>query len=171
MRFGATEVALIAQVQSIAEELVGEHFRLTSFGPQHSCYEIVTLATGDESCREPTALAKLSRFDRQERPISDGRLVSRFYEICLQDDNLLRRVAEGLGLKALLLYVLTHELIHIVRFESFQVHFNPPDVVREEEEETVHHLTEQVLGTLRDRDVDRVIEDLKAGGVDVLVTR
>jgi len=171
VRFGAAELEVLANVQPIAEEIVGDHFRITSFGPQHHSYEIVTLASGGTSCREPTALAKLCRYDREERAITDGRHVSRFYRVCLQDDAILRHVDDGLDLKAVLLYVLTHELIHIVRFESFQVHCDPAVSVRAREEELVHHMTERVLRALRDDDVDEVVDGLAPGRVDVLVAQ
>jgi hypothetical protein len=171
VRFGSADLEALLSVQPVAEDLVGEHFQLTSFGPYHRCYEIVTAATADEDCREATALAKLRRYDRQERPISDERRVARFYQVCLQDEAILKRVADGLDLKALLLYVLTHELVHIVRFESFQVHFDAPETVRESEEKTVHRLTEQMLKELKDSAVDAVVAGLAPGGVDVLVAQ
>lgn len=171
MRFGPAEFEVLAEAQPIAEELVGEHFHVTSFGPQRRCYEVVTLATGPDECREPTALAKLCRYDRQERAIGGGHHVSRFYRVCLQDDRLLVRVAEGLELRALLLYVLTHELIHVVRFESYQIHFEATGVAREREEKIVHDLTLEVLAPVREARADEVARALADGGVDVLVTQ
>jgi hypothetical protein len=171
VRFGPAEFEVLSEVQPIAEELVGEHFHVTSFGPQHRCYEVVTLATGLEECREPTALAKLCRYDRQERPIGGVHHVSRFYRVCLQDDRLLARVEGGLELRALLLYVLTHELIHVVRFESYQIHFEATGVAREQEEKIVHALTVDVLASVRGVRADEVAHALADGGVDVLFTQ
>jgi hypothetical protein len=171
VRFGTAEFEVLSEVQPIAEELVGEHFHVTSFGPQHRCYEVVTLATGPDECREPTALAKLCRYDRQERAIGGGQHVARFYRIGLQDDRLLARAFEGLDLRALLLYVMTHELIHVVRFESYQIHFEATGLAREREERIVHGLTEQVLAPLKRSRVDEVARGLAAGGVDVLFTQ
>jgi len=171
VRFGTAEFEVLSDVQPIAEELVGEQFHVTSFGPQHRCYEVVTLSTGPDECREPSALATLCRYDREERAIGGGLHVARFYRICLQDDNLLGRVADGLDLRALLLYVLTHELIHIVRFESYQIHFGAPGLAREQEERVVHGLTVEVLAPLRGSRADEVAAALALGGVDVLVTQ
>ena len=67
-----------------------------------------------------------------------------------------------------MLYVLTHELIHIVRFESFQVHYGATGPERDREELRVHELTEDVLRVLRDELVDEVIQGLAPGGVDVI---
>jgi hypothetical protein len=159
---------VLREVQLMAEDLVGEHFRLSSFGPVRRCYEVVTLAGAAPEGRDPRRLAKLCRYDRSERPIDHGQRVSRFYRVFVQDDQLLRRVSEGLDLRSLLLYVLTHELIHIVRFESFQVHYGATGPERDREELRVHELTEDVLRVLRDELVDEVIQGLAPGGVDVI---
>jgi len=132
------------------------------------CYEVVTLEGAGPEGRDPKRLAKLCRYDRKERPIEEGHPVSRFYRVFLQDDKLLTREKEGLELRALLLYVMTHELIHIVRFESFQVHYEAVGPEREREERTVHRLTEDVLSVLRDECVEQVIRGLAIGGVDVV---
>jgi hypothetical protein len=167
---GPAELAVLAEVHPLTEELVGERFRLTSFGPTSRTYDVVTLAEVEPECRAIEALAKLTRYDRSERPITKEQRVSRFYRICLQDDNILTRADEGYDLRALLLYVLTHELIHIVRFESFQVSYNASGVVRDDEERVVDKLTREVLGVLKDRAVERVIEGLSPGRVDVFAS-
>ncbi len=167
-RFSPAELAILGEVQSIAEELVGDHFHLSSFGPVRRCYEVVTRQGAGREGRDPERLAKLCRYDRQERLIAEAQRVSRFYRVFLQDDRLLERVQDGLDLRALLLYVMTHELIHIVRFESFQVHYEATGAAREQEERTVHALTEAVLRGLRDDVVEEVIRRLAPGGVDVV---
>ncbi len=166
--FGAWDLDVLGEVRPLAEDLVGEHLRVTSFGPHHRLYEVVTLGNSDAECRAPQALAQLFRFDREERVIDAVTRVSRFYRICLQDDNVLCRVQEGFDLRALLLYVLTHELIHIVRFESFEVIYGATGSAREDEERIVDQLTRSVLVPLRDQAVSEVIEGLSLGRVDVL---
>lgn len=166
--FGAGELELLAAVQPICEELVGDHFRLSSFGPTQRCYEVVTLVGCSEAEREPMALAKLCRYDRRERVIGGSHRISRFYRVCLQDDNLLARVERGLCLRALLLYVLTHELIHVVRFESFQVIYDAPAAARQREEARVDELARLVLEPLLDSTLREVIAGLAPGRLDVL---
>jgi hypothetical protein len=161
-------LALVEEVRLIAEELVGEHFQLASFGPVRRCYEIVTLDNAGIDGRAPRALAKLCRYDRSDRPIKTGRGVSRLYRVCLQDDRLLTRASQGLDLRALLLYVVTHELIHIVRFESFQVCYSAHETERKKEEDAVHRLTGEVLHRLHDGAITTVIQALSLEGVDVV---
>lgn len=166
--FHSDELALLRETQPLVEELVGEYFHLTSFGPVRRCYEVVTLEGAGSEGKDPNRLAKVCRYDREERPIEEGHRVSRFYRVFLQDDKLLAREADGLELRALLLYVITHELIHIVRFESFQVHYGAKGLERQDEERIVHQLTREVLSVLKDEQVEQVIRGLEIGGVDVV---
>jgi hypothetical protein len=168
--FGPEEQALVSALLPAVEQLVGEHFHLTSFGLAGRCYEVVTRKVADADGAAPFALAKLCRYDRRERRIREGKALSHFYRIYLQDGNLLERARSGpgLSLRALLLYVLAHELVHVVRFESFQVHHGAVGAARDREEEAVHGLTREVLAPLRDPEVERVVRAMSHGGVDVL---
>ncbi len=70
-----------------------------------------------------------------------------FYRIHLFDHSILLAVATRTNAPALypfLLYILTHELIHISRLSRLGLE-NPSDEERECEEETVHRLTRDVL--------------------------
>jgi len=72
------------------------------------------------------------------------------YRIRLRDDEILSAVDDRTDLRLfpLLLYVLTHELIHVVRFESGTAlaPYDAPDPeARSVEESRVHAITRQVL--------------------------
>ncbi len=70
-----------------------------------------------------------------------------FYRIHLFDHPILMAVSTRSNAPALypfLLYILTHELIHISRLSRLGLE-NPSDEEREREEETVHRLTRDVL--------------------------
>jgi hypothetical protein len=47
-----------------------------------------------------------------------------------------------------MVYVLTHELVHIVRFSRFEANFEASWPERCREEDTVHRLTGQILAPL-----------------------
>lgn len=168
--FGPEDLALVSRLVPQVEGLVGDHFRLTSFGPALGCYEVTTLEGAPPDGRAPFALAKLCRYDRRERPIKMGQGISRFYRVFLQDAPLLARARSEptLSLRSILLYVLTHELVHVVRFESYAVHYGAEGPARDREEAVVHALSGAVLGRLKDREVDRAVRTLAHSGVDVL---
>ena len=73
-----------------------------------------------------------------------------FYRVCLQDHNILKTLKNGhdLRLFPLLLYIVTHELVHIVRFSQFLALFETPEEHKHEEERRVHRLTQNILAPL-----------------------
>lgn len=64
-----------------------------------------------------------------------------FYFICLNKNKIFNR--KNPFLKELLLYILTHELIHLVRFIRYESNFYLK--YKWEEEKTVHYLTKKTL--------------------------
>ena len=55
-------------------------------------------------------------------------------------------------------YVVTHELVHIVRFCKFLQRFDAEPPERQQEEMRVHEITQRVLGSLRIPHLDYVLE-------------
>jgi len=80
------------------------------------------------------------------------------YRICLQDDRILRAADAGnVRLASLLTYVLTHELIHVVRFGQRLQAMDLPDALRPDEELKVHKTTKSILAAASDLELDRVL--------------
>jgi hypothetical protein len=73
-----------------------------------------------------------------------------FYFICLQDHQILNALNRdrALGLLPLLVYVFTHELVHIVRFCNFFQRFDISGTEKEKEETVVHETTFEILENL-----------------------
>ena len=73
-----------------------------------------------------------------------------FYRVCLQDHNILRtlKARPQISLFPLLLYVITHELVHVVRFSQFLALFEACGKEQAEEEARVHQLTQEILAPL-----------------------
>jgi hypothetical protein len=79
-----------------------------------------------------------------------------FYSILLKDENILRAAEAGrdhFDLKSLLVYVLTHEIVHVVRFARQCLPFVMDEVDREAEEKTVLSITRKILGKTGDREL------------------
>ena len=77
---------------------------------------------------------------------------------------------ENLGLLPLLVYVFTHELIHIVRFSNFLQRFEVSEKDRELEEKVVHATTHQVLKSLALPRLEYVLHSYeRCGFCDVLL--
>jgi hypothetical protein len=82
-----------------------------------------------------------------------------FYRVCLQDHNILKTLQHVDYLMfPLLLYIVTHELVHIVRFSQFLALFEAPEEHKQEEERRVHQLTQKILAPLKVRDLPPVMQ-------------
>ncbi|MDZ4163603.1 MAG: hypothetical protein U1C55_00580 [Smithellaceae bacterium] len=139
-------IGLASKAFSGAETLTGLHFRLNRQEMKRHRYEVKTLAFLDEKERSDRAFAHLCKYQYDES--SDGRGDAHFYRVCLQDDRILDAVSRArsyISLGALLLYIATHELVHVVRFDRGEIDFDASGEEREREEERVHAITHEVL--------------------------
>ncbi len=144
----------------VAEEMTSDFFKLSN---RHwlsaGRYDISTLAHLREEEISPHALALVAKYDG----CPPGRVLKSsafdFYRVCLQDHNILKALAsrENLRLFPLLCYILTHELVHIVRFSRFEALFETSPEEKDEEEARVHRLTWKILAPLNSLDLGPVI--------------
>jgi hypothetical protein len=151
--FEPEDLARLSRVSHQAEELTGDYFQLSSFGPRRYLYDVATAPQLSAEEVAEDAFAHLCCYVATAPFPGDRRRPGRYYRICLQDANILaavRRVEGRFGLDAILCYIMTHELIHIVRFEQFQHPFLTDPEGREIEEQRVHELTYDILSSLED---------------------
>ena len=153
-QFDLHQLGLVTRAIRQGERLVAGHYRIPMLPSKHYPYEVVTLTDLQGPERAESAFAHLVVYERV-RPSETEHL----YRICLQDDIILRRVVgEGdAWLQALLVYILTHELIHISRLSRLDLE-NPTDEERALEEETVHRLTRDVLAPETSVPLDKVAD-------------
>jgi hypothetical protein len=151
--FCAEDLARLNRVSRQAEELTGDYFQLISFGPRRYLYDVATSPQLSPAEVSPGAFAQLCRYVATSPSPGDRGRPGRYYRICLQDDNILaalRRAEVRFSLDTLLCYIMTHELIHIVRFERFQHPFLTDPEGREAEEQRVHTLTYDILSSIEE---------------------
>jgi hypothetical protein len=76
------------------------------------------------------------------------------YGVVLLDPNILFALLRSVeyDLWSLLLFVLTHELVHIVRFRKFNIDFHALDLEKEKEEQRVHRITREILAGSKNTD-------------------
>ena len=144
----------------VAEEMTSDFFKLTSRHWLTARYDISTLVHLREEEVSPHALALVAKYDG----CPPGRVLKSssfdFYRVCLQDHNILKTLASrsDLNLFPLLCYVLTHELVHIVRFSRFEAFFESSPKEKDEEEARVHRLTWKILAPLNSLDLGPVMQ-------------
>ena len=151
----------LAEALVVAEEMTSDFFKLTSRHWLAARYDISTLAHLREEEISPHALALVAKYDG----CPEGRVLRSssfdFYRVCLQDHNILKALATRKDLKLFpfLCYILTHELVHIVRFSRFEARFDTSAEEKLREEARVHQLTWKILAPLnKSLDLGPVIE-------------
>jgi hypothetical protein len=151
---------LLREATVIAEEVTSDFFKLSPSHWRRARYDILTLEALRAEEISPHALALVAKYDgrHQDRLLQSA--MFDFYRVCLQDHNILKtlKYCQDLRLFPLLLYIVTHELVHIVRFSQFLALFETPTAHKEEEEQRVHRLTQNILAPQKVRDLPPVIK-------------
>jgi hypothetical protein len=150
--FNKEQLHILGEALDIAEDSTSNYFKLSqSHWSQHP-FDVKTLSGlfGDDV--RDNIFALLRRYvpgdDENNRVLRNQR---ELYLICVQDHQILKALQRDkeLRLLPLLAYVLTHELVHIVRFCKFQVRYDTEeDASRDKEENIVHHTTHEILKEL-----------------------
>ena len=144
----------------VAEEMTSDYFKLTNRHWLTARYDISTLADLRAEEISPHALAMVAKYDGclPGRELKSSAFD--FYRVCLQDHNILKTLAcrDDLKLFPFLCYILTHELVHIVRFSRFEARFETSAEEKRQEENRVHRLTWKILAPLNSLDLGPVIQ-------------
>jgi hypothetical protein len=155
----------------VAEEMTSDYYKLTNRHWLTARYDISTLAHLREEEVCPHALAMVAKYGG----FFSGRELKSssfdFYRVCLQDHNILKALSTHNELKIFpfLCYILTHELVHIVRFSKFEARFDASAEEMHAEEDRVHRLTWKILAPLNSLDLGPVIQyyrELWQGGYE-----
>lgn len=147
--FSPEQIQTINKAVEMAEELVSNHYKMSERQWLHPKYDIKThadLAPG-EIISGP--FAQIIRYKGKKESASLESASYDYYKICLQDHSILSIIEASAGIKLFpfLLYIITHELIHIVRFSRFIQRFDASPEEKMAEESRVHQLTHDILKT------------------------
>ncbi|AEB09018.1 hypothetical protein [Desulfobacca acetoxidans] len=150
-QFTGSDKSTIQEAVLIAEEVTSDFFKLSSSQWRRSRYDILTLESLWDEEISTHALAQLAKYTccLPGRELKSAQFD--LYRICLQDHNILKTLEKEttLLLLPLMIYVITHELVHIVRFSYFHHLFEATAEERKLEEKRVHSLTQEILVPLR----------------------
>ncbi len=157
-KFSREQIEIINNAVSLAEELVSEHYKMSAGQWLRGRYDVKTLKdlTKDEIVHGP--FAQIIRYEAKKKDTLLGSSTYDFYKICLQDHAILETLKKfpHIPLFAFSLYVLTHELIHVVRFGQFLQNFNATESEKQKEETRVHQQTYQILKPVRTPGLNKV---------------
>jgi hypothetical protein len=145
--FKDDELARVNDAVSVAEELTFNSYKISANEWKRHRYDIKTLIDlkPEEIISGP--FAQIIRYEGRKAKDLLGLSHYDFYKICLQDQSILKALAENdkLELFPFVLYIVTHELIHIVRFGKFLQNFEASDGEKVMEESRVHEKTHEIL--------------------------
>jgi len=163
LSFSRRELKAVARARAQAEALIGGFYVLAPREWERMHYEVCTLdqLTPDEITHAAFAEVRCYDLTRRSGPAHYDR--RDLYRICLQDHRILRALElasarRQLALEPFLLYVLTHELIHVVRFTQQMQQIDLEPELRWQEELSVEQTTRQVLAPVKCSTLRRVIE-------------
>jgi len=145
--FKKNDLSVVSDALEIAEDATGDFYKFSLGQWKRHRYDVKTRSSLETEEMSSSALAFLFKGMRMVDGF-DSRTKDRdFYFICLQDHSILEVLERDryLTLLPLLVYVFTHELIHIVRFCNFHQMFDISEKKRFREEEIVHETTFEIL--------------------------
>jgi len=145
--FNKKQIKIVNRAAEMAEELVSDYYKLSSSQWLRRRYDIKTLAdlSPEEIVSGP--FAQIIRYKAHPKDSCLGSSAYDFYKICLQDNSILSVISNFNAIKLcpFTLYIITHELIHIVRFSEFLQNFNASQDEKLTEETRVHNSTHEIL--------------------------
>ncbi len=161
--FNRKDLLLVRDALEIAEDVTGDYFKLSLGQWKRYRYDVRTLSALRKEEIRPHAFALLNKSSRVVSEFESKTKKRDFYLICLQDHRILNalRRDKDLGLLSLLIYVLTHELVHVVRFCNFLRRFETSWKETEKEEQIVHTSTYEILKNLSVPKLDYILDSYR----------
>ena len=158
--FTQTQLVTVNNAVAMAEELVSDHYKMSASQWLHPKYDVKTLAelTDDEVVDGP--FAQIIRYEGKMKGGVLGSSAYDFYNICIQDHAIIETLQAHpeMPLASFSLYVVTHELVHIVRFSRFLQNFNASEAEKLTEEHRVHGITHQILDPVNHQGMGIVLD-------------
>ncbi len=140
----------------IAEDITSDFFAFSSSHWARHPYEIKTLREAGSVEFPHRTYAHLLRYDSAVSAKVSGSASYELYHICLHDHNILEEAGGSeSGLLPFMVYILSHELVHIARFSRHHCNLLAEEKAREEE--IVHSITHRMLDGVPVIGIDRVL--------------
>ncbi len=162
MRFNAEELSVVEAAVLFSEELVSNYFKMSSGQWLRNRYDVKTARDLERHEFIDGPYAQVVKYEARKRQGVLGSTSYDFYSVCLQDTAILSVVNahDDLTLYPFLLYIISHELVHVVRFGKFlQIYekaSEPGNAIQEEQ--IVHHLTYDILKPVAVPGLDTILQ-------------
>lgn len=160
--FNEEDLCRVENAVTISEELVNNFYKMSSGQWLKNRYDIKTAKDLGPHEIVQGPVAQVIKYEAHPRWVSLGSSSYSLYKVCLQDGAILSTLksTDGLRFDPFLLYILTHELIHVVRFSKYEQRYenkNEADLTLLEEKK-VHGLTYEILRPVSVRGLAKVFD-------------
>jgi hypothetical protein len=174
--FSPADLESVQSAVGMAEDRISDFYKLSEGQWLRYRYDIRTLAELEPPEVVDGPFAQVIRYEARPADANLGSSAFDFYRICLLDHAILPAVAEhpGISLRPFILYIVTHELIHVVRFCKFLQNFNASEEEKRAEEVRVHRRTLEILGPVRIPGMKPVLDffqDIQGGAAPLEILR
>ena len=150
-QFSDDQLKIVNEAVEIAEDITANYYKIPASEWRYLRYDIKTHADLHHGEITDKAFAQVIKYSPSSDLVNRVDQLYDFYLICLQDHLMLRALEreKELDLLTLTLYIITHELVHVVRFFKFATIFEAPERLREREESAVHAITFEILTPIK----------------------
>ena len=147
--FNTDELEQVATAALRAEEMVYNYFKLSSSQWLKNRYDIKTARDLAPHERVDGPFAQVLKYEGRRGDFFFGSSAFSLYHVCIQDPAIISLVVRKteIRLAPFLLYILVHELVHVVRFARFEHRYenaSEADVTLEEEKK-VHGISYDII--------------------------
>ncbi len=157
--FSVQNIKNVNNSVAIAEDMVSNYYKMSASQWLHPKYDVKTLVDllDEEIVFGP--FAQIIRYEGHKKSRALGSDNYDLYKICLQDHSILSTLnsIKELKLSPFTIYIVAHELIHIVRFSKFLQSFDASEEEKHEEERRVHEISHQILKTVQIEGIQPVL--------------
>ena len=147
--FNESELEQVATAALRAEEMVFNYFKLSSSQWFKNRYDIKTARDLAPHERVEGPFAQVLKYEGRRQDFSLGSSAFSLYHVCIQDPAIISLAAGNpkICFDPFLLYILVHELVHVVRFARFEHRYeNACEAeVTLEEEKKVHGISHNII--------------------------
>lgn len=163
LSFKYDDLLTVSEALDIAEDATANFYKFSSGQWKRHRYEVKTFSSLRPYEITQQAFALLNKGSRIICDYESKTKNHDFYFICLQDHQILKALKrdKALGFLSLLVYIFTHELVHIVRFCNFFKRFDVSGQEKEKEETVVHETTYEILEDLSLPKLDYVLDSYR----------
>ncbi len=159
-KFDESQIKEVNDSVALAEDVVSEHYKMSAGQWLRKGYDVKTLADldGNEIVFGP--FAQIIRYAAKRKDAVLESSTYDFYKICLQDHSIISALAKNplIDLFPFSLYIVAHELIHVVRFGTFMQSFTATETEKMAEESRVHELTYRILKPVKTEGLGQVFD-------------